>query len=185
MHFRNVILQVVARNETNTNWIFREPVCTILNNVEKYATNRLPISLFTKKKAWQGFPGHFHMEFCDNSQQLVQAYFRDFTIDGFDKPWRAFSAGWHPESIARHFGITDYSFMRENYSYILVRLTHYRKSIHLDSLPPTVRFVDSLNDEIKKLKINDTISVVQFMRKFGSHYIEGYTTGNCLFQVTF
>ena len=40
-----------------------------------------------------GFNGDFHMEFCDNKQQLFQAYFREFQIEEMSSPWKAFTDG--------------------------------------------------------------------------------------------
>ena len=47
------------------------------------------------------FNGDFHMEFCDNKRQLYQAYFRDFNIESLDRPWMAFTGGWHPDVAAK------------------------------------------------------------------------------------
>ena len=54
-----------------------------------------------------GFNGDFHMEFCDNKQQLFQAYFREFQIEEMTSPWKAFTDGWHPEITARKLGINS------------------------------------------------------------------------------
>jgi torso-like protein len=37
--------------------------------------------------------------------------------------------------------------------------------------------------EIDKIQIGDVTSVIRFIRKYGSHYIESYVTGNALYQV--
>lgn len=54
-----------------------------------------------------GFNGDFHMEFCDNKQQLFQAYFREFQIEEMNSPWKAFTDGWHPEITAKKLGINS------------------------------------------------------------------------------
>ena len=48
------------------------------------------------------------MEFCDNIVQLLQAYFRDFSVERLEKPWKAFTASWSKAIIARNLG-TDSS----------------------------------------------------------------------------
>lgn len=54
-----------------------------------------------------GFNGDFHMEFCDNKQQLFQAYFREFQIEELSSPWKAFTDGWHSEITAKKLGINS------------------------------------------------------------------------------
>lgn len=51
------------------------------------------------------FHGDFNMEFCDDMPQLLQAYFRDFTVENLDKPWQAFTGSWTPAMTARNLGL--------------------------------------------------------------------------------
>jgi hypothetical protein len=67
------------------------------------------------------FEGDFHMEFCDNLKQLLQAYFRDFTFERLDRPWRAFTASWSRTALARHMGINS-SYATGQHCYVLVRI---------------------------------------------------------------
>ena len=60
------------------------------------------------------FNGDFHMEFCDNKQQLFQAYFREFQIEQLESPWKAFTDGWHAEITAKKLGINS-SFILGDY----------------------------------------------------------------------
>lgn len=55
----------------------------------------------------QVFQGDFHMEFCDNVKQLMQAYFRDFSVERLDKPWQAFTGSWSKFTLARNLGLLD------------------------------------------------------------------------------
>lgn len=73
------------------------------------------------------FNGDFHMEFCDNKRQLYQAYFRDFSIDRLDKPWKAYTGGWHSDVAAKRLGINS-SFINGDYCYVLVRVSRFRES---------------------------------------------------------
>lgn len=55
----------------------------------------------------EAFRGDFHMEFCDNVIQLLQAYFRDFSVERLEKPWKAFTASWSKSIIARNLGMYE------------------------------------------------------------------------------
>lgn len=172
-------MKVVPRNDT-TNWIFREPTIDIFNGLDAYTLHpeRVP------KKQRRIFDGDFHMEFCDNIKQLLQAYFRDFNFEKLDKPWRAFSGSWGPETIARNLGINS-SFVYKDHCYVLVRLSRFRDSVQLTRIPNNINLVDVVAREIDNIRVGNVTSVLMFIRKYGSHYIDSYVTGNSLYQVIF
>lgn len=123
------------------------------------------------------------MEFCDNKRQLFQAYFRDFHIELLDSPWRAFTDGWHPEIAAKKLGINS-SFIYGDYCYVLVRVSKFHETERLvPVLPANQPLENETIGKIRNVTVGDTTSAVQFMNKFGTHYIHSYTTGNSLYQV--
>ncbi|XP_023311568.1 torso-like protein, partial [Anoplophora glabripennis] len=169
---------VVPRN--GTEWIFREPTVNIFSNLDRI-TN-IPLLDRVPKKQKRVFDGDFHMEFCDNVRQLLQAYFRDFSFEKLDKPWRAFTSSWAPEALAKHLGINS-SFVIKDHCYVLVRLSRFRETVKLDRIPNNVHLVDDVAKEIDNIKSGDVASVLDFISKYGSHYIHSYVTGNSLYQV--
>lgn len=123
------------------------------------------------------------MEFCDNKRQLFQAYFRDFQIELLDSPWRAFTDGWHPEIAAKKLGINS-SFIYGDYCYVLVRVSKFHETERMiPALPANQPLENEALGKIRNVTVGDTTSAVQFMNKFGTHYIHSYTTGNSLYQV--
>ncbi|KAJ8913333.1 hypothetical protein NQ315_013304 [Exocentrus adspersus] len=122
------------------------------------------------------------MEFCDNVGQLLQAYFRDFSFEKLDKPWRAFASSWTPETLARNLGINS-SFVIKDHCYVLVRLSRFRETVEIDKIPNNIHLADVVAKEIDNVQRGDVASVLMFIRKYGSHYIQSYVTGNSLYQV--
>lgn len=122
------------------------------------------------------------MEFCDNLDQLLQAYFRNFSFEKLVKPWKAFTASWSPEIIARNLGINS-SFVHGDYCYVLVRLSRFRDNVSLSRLPNNVRLDETVAEEIDNIIVGDAHSVLMFIQKFGTHYIDSFVTGNSLYQV--
>ncbi|KAL5280201.1 tsl family protein [Megaselia abdita] len=123
------------------------------------------------------------MEFCDNRRQLYQAYFRDYTVEWLDKPWEAFTGGWDSELAARRLGINN-SYIKGDYSYILVRVVRYREV----GKPQTTDFgsqplVMSVRSKVRSMKPGNVTEAIKFMERFGTHYINSYTTGNSIYQV--
>lgn len=153
----------------------------IFSNLDRITNYPLPDRVPKKQK--RVFDGDFHMEFCDNIRQLLQAYFRDFSFEKLDKPWRAFTSSWAPDALARHLGINS-SFVIKDHCYVLVRLSRFRETVKLDRIPNNVHLVDDVAKEIDNIKSGNVASVLDFISKYGSHYIHSYVTGNSLYQVT-
>lgn len=173
--YLSICMRVVPRNDTET-WLFREPTVSVFRDVEKFEIEPKPRQPKTL------FDGDFHMEFCDNLKQLLQAYFRDFSFERLERPWRAFTAGWPTDIMARNLGINS-SFINGDHCYVLVRVSRFRETAKLKDLPPNISVEDVVFEAIKDSPIGDTASIADFIRKYGSHYISSYITGNSLYQV--
>lgn len=173
--YLSICMRVVPRNDTE-GWVFREPTVSVFREVEQFSIAPTP------RHAKTLFDGDFHMEFCDNLKQLLQAYFRDFSFERLERPWRAFTAGWPTDIMARNLGINS-SFINGDHCYVLVRVSRFRETAKLSDLPGNIAVEDVVYDAIQEANIGDTASIADFIRKYGSHYIASYITGNSLYQV--
>lgn len=199
--YLSLSMRVVPRNDSSNNpyWIFREPTVDIFKNIDNLIVDRKSTRNNKQRgKSTQLFDGDFHMEFCDNLRQLLQAYFRDFQIERLQKPWRAFSGSWTTDLIARNLGINA-SFIASDglmagststntngdHCYVLVRVSRFRQSFKLQQLPLNVEISEKVQEEMDTIKVGDSATVEEFIRKFGSHYISAYVTGNSMYQVGF
>ncbi|CAH0560307.1 unnamed protein product [Brassicogethes aeneus] len=174
--YLSLSVKVVPKNEST--WLFREPTIDIFEGLNQYA---VPSKRQSKKRLV--FDGNFHMEFCDNSNQLLQAYFRDFQFQGLDKPWKAFTGSWTPETIARNLGINSSFITSDSYCFVLVRLSRYREGVKLTRVPNNINLADVVAREIDNMQVGDVGSVVTFIKKYGSHFINSFVTGNSIYQV--
>ncbi|XP_028170901.1 torso-like protein isoform X3 [Ostrinia furnacalis] len=173
--YLSICMRVVPRNDTE-GWVFREPTVSVFRDVNRFTVAPKPRQPKTL------FDGDFHMEFCDNLKQLLQAYFRDFTFERLERPWRAFTAGWPTDIMARNLGINS-SFINGDHCYVLVRVSRFRETAKLSDLPSNISIEDVVFEAIQESAIGDTVSIADFIRKYGSHYIASYVTGNSLYQV--
>lgn len=179
--YLSISMRVVPRNDSDGGWLFREPT------VDVFTPDSLVAAPSPSPLPGRGpqpvFQGDFHMEFCDNLKQLMQAYFRDFSVERLERPWRAFSGGWSRASLARHLGIAStFASGAAQHCYVLVRVARHRRRAAL--LPGNeLRLLDAVSHEADKVVPGDTASVVNFVRSFGSHYVAAYVTGNSLYQV--
>lgn len=174
--YLSLSMKVVPRNDSDPNWIFREPSVDVFTDLNPLIIHP---RLSGKKLV---FEGDFHMEFCDNLRQLLQAYFRDFTFERMQRPWRAFTASWTRDTISKHLGINS-SFVQGDHCYVLVRLSRFRDTAKLTRLPNNINISEMVAREIDNVRMGDVTSVLLFIRKYGSHFINSYITGNSLYQV--
>ncbi|XP_014215415.1 torso-like protein [Copidosoma floridanum] len=170
-----VSMRVVPRNDSDT-WIFREPSLDVFRNVAPAPPKARRDDVL--------FDGDYHLEFCDNVRQLLQAYFRDFTFEHLERPWRAFTGSWSRAMIAKHLGISA-SFVTGDHCYVLVRVSRFRDVKRLNTGPGSeyLHLDEDVAREAENVTIGDTASVIRFIKNFGSHYISSYVTGNSLYQV--
>lgn len=119
---------------------------------------------------------------CDNIDRLLQAYFSDFHFEGMDNPWKVFTASWSRESIAKYMGI-DSSYMDDaHYSYVLVRLPWHSDVVDDSSISQAAVSATVLEDVIG-VEVGNVHSVMKFIQKFGTHYLNSFIRGDSLYQV--
>lgn len=164
-----ITMRVLPKNDSN--WIFRQPSLEIFNKVN--------VALRIPNEANE-FDGDFHMEFCDNLDQLLKAYFRNFTIEGTDNPSNIIMGALSKAKIAKYFGIRE-SFVT-NYSYVLIRISRFRKGEKLYDLH-TLQLNEEVLEQLDNVIAKNSASTMNFIKNCGSHYIESFITGNSLFQV--
>lgn len=180
--YLSISMRVIPRNDSDRSWIFREPTVEVFANM----SNEENIKRSVNKN--EAFKGDFHMEFCDNVIQLLQAYFRDFSVERLEKPWKAFTASWSKNIVARNLGISSsYVNNLHDNCFVLIRVARHREVATMSSIdrmtPDEIIVDDSVQKQIEDIKVGDSSSVVEFIRSFGSHYITSYVTGNALYQV--
>ncbi|KAF9804344.1 hypothetical protein SFRURICE_011959 [Spodoptera frugiperda] len=121
---------------------------------------------------------------CETFDDLLDAYFKNFKIEGTDKPWKAFMGDWIHDEIMRTFGI-EYEIMRNfgiDCCFVLVKLTKMHKTVELGNLN-NVGVKDYVMRAIEDLNVKNTADVRRFMKSYGTHYIHSYATGNIIYQV--
>ncbi|KAJ8720949.1 hypothetical protein PYW08_006414 [Mythimna loreyi] len=117
---------------------------------------------------------------CETFEDLLDAYFKNFHIQGTGKPWKAFMGDWIHDEIMRTFGI-EYD-PKPDCCFVLVKLTKVHKTVELGNLDGVV-IKDYVQRAIEELNITNTAEVRKFMKSYGTHYIDSYVTGNIIYQV--
>jgi len=174
--YLSLSMRVVPRNDTQS-WIFLEPSKEIFLP----STVRIQQQSFTATDNTLPLHNEFHIDLCEDVQQLVQAYFRRFSIETLDKPWHAFAGGWRTPSLAKYFGL-DPAFVQGDYRYMLVRVLMVRSAGRADPMP-NATVLPNFTNNLHSFGVKDYISTFNFFNDVGTHYISSYLTGNSIYQV--
>lgn len=178
--YLSLSMKVISRNNTNLSsgsssgpslrndsWMFLEPV----NNVIDAASMRISETSFMPVNETQALPFHnmFHFDLCEDVRTLMEAYFKNFTIEGLDRPWQAFAGGWRTASIARNFGI-DQAFVDGDYRYVLVKVMLVRGSGQVEPLV-NATVADIYQPSFQRFKPDNDLSTYEFFKVVGTHYV--------------
>ncbi|XP_011547803.3 torso-like protein [Plutella xylostella] len=120
--------------------------------------------------------------FCDTFEELLEYYFKDFSIEGLSQPWKAFMGDWIPEEIMRTLGI-EYNPASENCCFVLAKLSKSHRTVKMNNLTGQVAVKEYVKRAINDLDYNDDAKMRRFMENYGTHYINSYVTGNFIYQV--
>ena len=65
-----------------------------------------------------------------------------------------------------------------------MRVSRFRDSAKFTKpIPPNQVLENDVEKKVESVVVGDTTSAIQFMNKYGTHYINSYVTGNSLYQV--
>lgn len=177
--YLSLSMKVIARNTNtstassatsgpqNDSWIFLEPV----NNVIEPTTLKTEETSFSPVNDSESLPFHnlFHFDLCEDIQTLQEAYFKNFSIEGLDKPWQAFAGGWRTASIARNYGI-DQQFVEGDYRYILVKVLLVRASGTVKSVNNST-VSENYKSNFNRFTPDNDLSTYEFFKIVGTHYV--------------
>lgn len=110
----NIYLQVFPSNGYQE-WLFRE------NTGDIFQKSSFRVDSTQKKITQKKFDDHFYINLCDDTKDLLSAYFDRFKIDGIPQVQKAFTSSLSVSTIARHMGIPPL-YYNDKYSFVLVRL---------------------------------------------------------------
>jgi len=176
--YLSLSMRVVPRNDSQS-WIFLEPT----RDVMLQSTTRVQEQSFTTPENNIPLHNEFHIDLCEDIQQLVQAYFRRFLIEGLEKPWHAFAGGWRGPSLAKYFGL-DPSYVKGDYRYMLVRVLMVRNTGKLQTFP-NVTIQPNFMENVRSFRANDYTASFKFFNEVGTHFVNSFITGNAIYQVNY
>lgn len=85
-----------------------------------------------------------------------------------------------------HFFTTglDMSYVSGDHCYVLVRVARHRETANLAMDMESTDLHEPVAKQVASVNVGDSLSVIEFVRSFGSHYVTSYVTGNSLYQAS-
>ncbi len=119
---------------------------------------------------------------CDDEAELMKSYFNSFTAEGIEQPYKLYTGSWHASTKAKYLGLPKSVFSDGESSFVLVRVAKRRGSVtamgvHGKHLKPEV------SHAAMQIRVGDDKSVIDFVKKFGSHFITQVDVGESIYQV--
>ncbi|GBP71230.1 Torso-like protein [Eumeta japonica] len=121
-------------------------------------------------------------QFCDTMDDLLNVYFKDFHIEGTDKPWKVFMGDWIMDEVARALGI-EYGYDADRCCYVLAKVSKTVRAVQMDNLNYGAPVKIYVKNALQNLNVSNPEEIRQFMKSYGTHYINSYMTGDAIYQV--
>lgn len=76
------------------------------------------------------------------------------------------------------------SYVTGDHCYVLVRVARHRETANLAMDMESTDLHEPVAKQVASVNVGDSLSVNEFVKSFGSHYVTSYVTGNSLYQAS-
>jgi len=172
--FFSLSMRVVPRDDSGA-WLVREPTEPIFE--QSSVSERITPSADSK------FDPSFQVFFCDDIEELNEAYFRDFTAERVEQPHKLFTGSWHKTTKSKYYGLSKEAFDGQS-AFVLVKLPKRRVTVSVGGgSGGGLRLMPNAQRAIDSVQLANPNSVRDFLENFGSHYVQDIVVGDNVYQV--
>merc|ERR1711936_64958 len=111
--FFSLSVRVVPRDDPGR-WLVREPTADIFDRQSIVISEPTGTDTFARQP--------FQISLCDDLDELLSAFFRDFKADGVEQPHKLFTGSWRLPTAAQYLGLSPQALDDSVNSYVLVKL---------------------------------------------------------------
>ena len=128
----------------------------------------------------QLFP--FQISLCEDLDELLEAFFRDFSADGVEQPHKLFTGSWRLPTAAQYLGLSPESLDGSVNSYVLVKLVRNKGT---KTATGNIRLDNDASEAAGHVQVGDEEALLKFVKHYGTHYFKSVTVGDAIYQVSF
>ena len=122
------------------------------------------------------------ISFCEDLDELLEAFFRDFKADGVEQPHKLFTGSWRLPTAAQYLGLSPQALDGSVNSYVLVKLVRNKGT---KAASGNIRLDTEAATEANQVQAQDSDAILKFVKNYGTHYFRSVTVGDAIYQVYF
>ena len=131
---------------------------------------------------WLNFLPFFQISLCEDLDELLEAFFRDFSADGVEQPHKLFTGSWRLPTAAQYLGLSPESLDGSVNSYVLVKLVRNKGT---KAATGNIRLDNEASEDAGHVQVGDQEALLKFVKHYGTHYFKSVTVGDAIYQVSF
>ena len=120
------------------------------------------------------------ISFCEDLDELLEAFFRDFKADGVEQPHKLFTGSWRLPTAAQYLGLSPQALDGSVNSYVLVKLVRNKGT---KAASGNIRLDTEAATEANQVQAQDSDAILKFVKNYGTHYFRSVTVGDAIYQV--
>jgi len=169
--FFSLSVRVVPRDDPGK-WLIREPTADIFDSRSIVISETAGPDTFARQP--------FQISLCEDLDELLSAYFRDFKADGVEQPHKLFTGSWRLPTAAQYLGLGPQALDDSVNSYVLVKLVRNKGT---KAASGNIRLNSEAAAEANKVQSQNNDAILKFVKNYGTHYFRSVTVGDAIYQV--
>jgi len=169
--FFSLSVRVVPRDDPGK-WLIREPTADIFDSQSILISETAGPDTFARQP--------FQISLCDDLDELMSAFFRDFKADGVEQPHKLFTGSWRLPTAAQYLGLSPQALDDSVNSYVLVKLVRNKGT---KAASGNIRLDSEAATEANKVQAQNSDAILKFVKNYGTHYFRSVTVGDAIYQV--
>lgn len=169
--FFSLSVRVVPRDDPGR-WLIREPTTNIFDDSTLVQVQTVGADSFAQQP--------IQISLCEDLDELMEAYFRDFTADGIEQPHKLFTGSWRLPTAAKYLGLNPESLDGSENSYVLVKMVRDKAT---KSVSGNLKLNSGASRDANDISVGDTDAIMDFVKNYGTHFIQSVSVGDAIYQV--
>lgn len=169
--FFSLSVRVVPRDDPGK-WLIREPTADIFDRQSLVLSESAGPDTLARQP--------FQISLCDDLQELLEAFFRDFKADGVEQPHKLFTGSWRLPTAAQYLGLSPQALDGSENSYVLVKLNRVKGT---KAASGNIRLDNEAFGAASQVRVGDSDAILKFVKNYGTHYFRSVTVGDSIYQV--
>lgn len=169
--FFSLSVRVVPRDDAGS-WLIREPTTTVFDDQSIRTVTRPGPNSFAQQP--------FEVSLCDDAEELKQAFFSQFKAEGIAQQHKLYTGSWRTPTMAKYLGIST-DVLDGDSAFVLIKLIKNAGTMEIGQ--GNLRLRAGPAQAAENVRAGDPDSVLDFVQKYGSHFLQSVTIGDAIYQV--